>query len=149
MIADFYIDEEDQAQCLEEWQAYHSKKTLAWKERLQWLQAKRMPGHEWWSLNGGHSPLLRPLAIKLLTLGHAAGGSERNWSSHDFLSGKRRTRSSTSTLEKEVYCYTNQRLLDRRRARGKFKKVKKTHYDERGNEVAYPAFCNDWSSEGE
>ena len=86
MIADFYIDEEDQAQCLEEWQAYHSKKTLAWKERLQWLQAKRMPGHEWWSLNGGHSPLLRPLAIKLLTLGHAGGGSERNWSSHDFLS---------------------------------------------------------------
>ena len=108
-----------------------------------------MPGHEWWSLNGGHSPLLRPLAIKLLTLGHAAGGSERNWSSHDFLSGKRRTRSSTSTLEKEVYCYTNQRLLDRRRARGKFKRVKKTHHDERGNEVPYPPFCNDWSSEGE
>ena len=108
-----------------------------------------MPGHEWWSLNGGHSPLLRPLAIKLLTLGHAGGGSERNWSSHDFLSGKRRTSTSTSTLEKEVYCYTNQRLLDRRRARGKFKKMKKTHHDERGNEVPYPPFCNDWSSEGE
>ena len=29
------------------------------------------------------------------------------------------------------------------------KKVKKTHYDERGNEVPYPTFCNDWSSEGE
>ena len=99
-----------------------------------------MPGYEWWSLYGGHSPLIRPLAMKLLTLGHAAGGAERNWSTHDFLSGKRRQRAKVSTLDKQVYCYSNQRLLDKRLARGAFKKAKRAHYDEDGNEVAYPVF---------
>ena len=114
VIQEFYPDEQDQADCLLEWQAYHSKKTQAWKEKLQWLHAMSMPGYEWWSLYGGHSPLIRPLAMKLLTLGHAAGGAERNWSTHDFLSGKRRQRAKVSTLDKQVYCYSNQRLLDKR-----------------------------------
>ena len=69
VIQEFYPDEQDQADCLLEWQAYHSKKTQAWKEKLQWLHAMSMPGYEWWSLYGGHSPLIRPLAMKLLTLG--------------------------------------------------------------------------------
>ena len=70
----------------------------------------------------------------------AAGGAERNWSTHDFLSGKRRQRAKVSTLDKQVYCYSNQRLLDKRLARGAFKKAKRAHYDEDGNEVAYPVF---------
>ena len=48
--------------------------------------------------------------------------------------------SKVSTLDKQVYCYSNQRLLDKRLARGAFKKAKRAHYDEDGNEVAYPVF---------
>ena len=120
-----------------EYTAYKNKHG-DWKKAIAWLQVYKLPMHEWWGSWGQHSPLLLPIASDMGTIDHAAGGIERNWSAHDFLNSKRRSSTSSNTLSKEVYYYTNSRLRDQRLARGKGKKRKVVCYDENGHEIIYP-----------
>ena len=138
----FYPDLEDQVKVGMEFSQYKTKSTEQWKKPLIWLQAKLMSPWEFWNMNGGHSPLLRPVALVVLKLNHAAGGCERNWSTHDFLLGKRRASTSASVLSKETYFYTNQRMLDQRQARGKAAKKRRVHHANDGNEVEYPLWAD-------
>ena len=119
VIAEFHPDQDDQVKCWLQFKDYKEKKLDAWKRPLVWAQAKFLSPAEFWKMHGGCAPLLRPVALCVLSLNHAAGGCERNWSTHDFLYGKRRASTAAGTLSKEVYYYTNSRLSDKRRARGK------------------------------
>ena len=78
----------------------------------------------------------------VLRVNHAAGGCERNWSTHDFLLGKKRASTSASTLASECYYYTNQRMLDKRHKRGIAAVQKVKHYDNDGNEVQFPLWVD-------
>ena len=137
VISDFYPELEDQVKAMLEFKSYKNKDTPHWKKPTIWLACRYTTPAEFWIMNGSHSPLLRPIGIRVSQLNHAAGGCERNWSAHDYLCGKRRASSSADTLSKEVYYYMNRRMLDSRQARGKKRKVK-VYYDTNGNELVDP-----------
>jgi hypothetical protein len=138
VFAEFYPDMEDQIKVGLEFQDYKAKGHAHWKKPLVWAQAKHLSPWQFWHLNGHCCPLLRPCALVVVRLNHAAGGCERNWSTHDFMLGKRRASTSVEVLSKECYYYTNQRMLDGRFARGKKAKKQVKHYDTNGTEVMFP-----------
>jgi hypothetical protein len=150
VIADFYPDINDQVKCLVEFHYFKSKSIDAWKSQIVWMQAKFLSPAAFWTMHGGCSPLLRPVALCVLQLNHAAGGCERNWSTHDFLYGKRRHSTSSNTLSREVYYYTNSRMYDTRVARGKKKLSKKRkHCTLNGEDLEYPEWADCYSSGNE
>eukprot|EP00966_Prymnesium_polylepis_P333968 7389374-Prymnesium_polylepis.1 len=83
-------NEEAVGQALTEYNEYHEKKGK-WAKKLIWIRAKQLPPHEFWLEQGRHSKWLGKIAPKLLTLAHAAGGAERNWSTHGFINSRNRT----------------------------------------------------------
>ena len=54
----------------------------------------------------------------VLSLTHAAGGCERNWSTHGLIFSDRRKSQQAATLERNVRMFKNMRLRDRVLARG-------------------------------
>jgi hypothetical protein len=112
------------------------------------MQAKYQTPSEFWDMHGAGSPLLRPVALVVLRLNHAAGGCERNWSTHDFLCSKRRASTSVETLAQECYFYGNQRMLDQRRLRGKAAKHQAKYYDNDGNEIDFPLWVDREAASG-
>jgi hypothetical protein len=138
VFEEFYSDPEEQVKVGLEFQDYKTKGHVHWKKPLVWAQAKHMSPWQFWNMHGHCCPLLRPVAMVVLHLNHAAGGCESNWSTHDFLCGKRRASTSANTLSKEVYYFTNQRMVDKRFARGKKRQREVKYYDDDGKEIAFP-----------
>jgi hypothetical protein len=148
VFSEFYSDEDDQVKVALEFMDYKTKGSAHWKKPMVWLQAKLMAPSNFWVMHGSHSPLLRPLALCVLLLNHAAGGAERNWSAHDFLCGKRRASTGAEKLSTEVYYYMNQRMLDARTARGRPKKRAKKFYNDQGVEISHPEWADKWAESG-
>ena len=55
----------------------------------------------------------------VLSLMHAAGGAERNWSTHGKIFADDRQRQTAATLERNVRMFRNMRLRDHTLSRGK------------------------------
>ena len=55
----------------------------------------------------------------MLSLMHAAGGAERNWSTHGKIFADDRQRQTAATLERNVRMFRNMRLRDHTLSRGK------------------------------
>ena len=141
VVADFYPELQDQSDCAIEYGKYKSKRG-EWAHEMAWLQVGKVPVHGWWQLHGAHSKMLQPLVIEISQLRHAAGGCERNWSAHDFLESKRQHSTSSETLNKKVYFYTNSRLRDQRLGRGKQKR-QPVYYNSTGDQICYPEYGDD------
>ena len=75
----------------------------------------------------------------MLSLTHAAGGAERNWSTHGNIFSIRRRRQKAATLERNVRMFRNMRLRDQAIGRGKQAKKDKEPRE-------YPLHKGDWSS---
>ncbi|KAI3869210.1 hypothetical protein MKX03_021436, partial [Papaver bracteatum] len=65
----------------------------------------------WWEANGGFVPLLRRVAIRLLSQPCSASACERNWSAFDAAQTKKRNRLSAEMLEDLVYIRMNSLML--------------------------------------
>ena len=77
----------------------------------------------------------------MLSLTHAAGGAERNWSTHGFINAdQRKGQQKPVTLERLVRLYRNSRLRDRALLRGR--QAQKQQQEPK----AYPLERGDWSS---
>ena len=74
-----------------------------------------------------------------MSVTHAAGGAERNWSTHSTILSDRRRSMNPTQLERYVRTYRNMRLRDNVLHRGK--KAKKV-----SEPKAYPLNKGDWSS---
>ena len=72
---------------------------------------------------------------------HAAGGAERNWSTHGKIFADDRQRQTAATLERNVRMFRNMRLRDHTLSRGK--QAKK---DKEKEPKEYPLHTGDWSS---
>ncbi|XP_026385177.1 uncharacterized protein LOC113280814 [Papaver somniferum] len=65
----------------------------------------------WWEANGGSVPILRKVAIRLLSQPCSASACERNWSSFDAAQTKKRNRLAPQMLEDLVYIRMNSLML--------------------------------------
>ena len=105
------------------------------------MQAKFMSPAEFWRMHGGCAPLLRPVAVCMLSLNHAAGvvnGTGVPMTSFT---------ASAQTLSQEVYYYSNSKMLDARRCRGKLVKSK-LYFDADGNQIEYPKWGDKQADSG-
>ncbi|CAL9018889.1 unnamed protein product [Prunus brigantina] len=65
---------------------------------------------EWWIMYGTDAPIVRKLAIKVLSQTASSSACDRNWSTFALIHTKQRNRLAHSRLEKLVYCYYNMKL---------------------------------------
>ena len=65
----------------------------------------------WWEANGGLVPILKRVAIRILSQPCSASACERNWSAFDAAQTKKRNRLSPDMLEDLVYIRVNSLML--------------------------------------
>ena len=65
---------------------------------------------EWWFMYGNHGPILRNLALKVLSQTASSLACERNWSIFALIHTKQRNRLSYPLLKQLVFCYYNMKL---------------------------------------
>ena len=80
----------------------------------------------------------------MLSLTHAAGGAERNWSTHGFIRSDLRRSLTTERLERYVRVYRNMRLRDR--ALGQGVAAQKERARALKDPKEYPLHTGEWSS---
>ena len=149
VFAQFYDDEDDQVKVFLEFQAYKARSHPNWKKPLVWAQIPHLNPWQFSNSHGGCSPLLRKVVMVILRLNHAAGSCERNWSTYDFLYGKRRASTSVETLASEIYYYTNQRMQDGGHARTlKKPKRQRKFYEDEANEIQFPLWKDKEANSG-
>jgi len=78
-----------------------------------WDSAESMDAVEWWQTHGGTWPVLRSVALKVLSHPSSASGCEHNWSAYEFVHNKKRNRLTLARAGDLVYVYTNLRLVAR------------------------------------
>ncbi|GBG87440.1 hypothetical protein CBR_g45498 [Chara braunii] len=74
-------------------------------------QASQQPPALWWKAFGSKHDLLAPQAIKLLGQASSSAACKRNWSLHELIYGRRRTKVMPERMAKIVYNSWNVRLL--------------------------------------
>ena len=131
----------DVSEALDEYHEYHDKKGRFANKPLLWVRASKVSPAEWWLRDAPKLKWLNEVASRVLSLNHAAGGCERNWSTHGLLNGKLSQSQKASTLEQRTRLHRNMRLRDRIIGRGQ---VAKKIND--GVPKAYPLEGLDWSS---
>lgn len=105
------------------------------------MRASKVSPADWWLRDAPKLKWLNLVGSRVLSLNHAAGGCERNWSTHCLLNSRLRTSQKSSTLEERTRLHRNMRLRDRIVGRGR---VAKKANDE--GPKAYPLEGLDWSS---
>ncbi|KAI3896951.1 hypothetical protein MKX03_026710, partial [Papaver bracteatum] len=65
----------------------------------------------WWEANGSYVPLLKRVAVRLLSQPCSASPCERNWSAFDAAQTKKRNRLTPGMLEDLVYIRVNSLML--------------------------------------
>ena len=69
------------------------------------INAKELEPAAWWSLYGGHLPLLSKFAPMILAQAVAASAAERNWSIYGQIQTANKSRMAHATADKLVYCH--------------------------------------------
>ncbi|KAL0213498.1 hypothetical protein RCL1_007124 [Eukaryota sp. TZLM3-RCL] len=72
-----------------------------------------MSGSNWWQMFGHHFPVLKKVAVKLLSQVSTSSAAERNWSVLKFIHCPRRNRLTVDRARKLIYVYENLRLLQK------------------------------------
>ncbi|XP_019158581.1 PREDICTED: uncharacterized protein LOC109155351 [Ipomoea nil] len=67
----------------------------------------------WWSTFGISAPLLRRIAIKILSLTSSSSGCERNWSTFEGIHTKKRNRLESNRLNNLVFVQFNATLMNK------------------------------------
>ncbi|RWR73192.1 hypothetical protein CKAN_00144800 [Cinnamomum micranthum f. kanehirae] len=75
---------------------------------------------EWWLNYGESAPILRKIAMKVLSQTTTSSNCERNWSTFSFIHTKVRNRLTMQKLNKLVYIHYNIKLRNRQRRRREF-----------------------------
>lgn len=67
----------------------------------------------WWSTFGVSTPLLKRIAMKILSLTSSSSGCERNWSTFEEMHTKKRNRLESSCLNNLVFVHFNVSLMNK------------------------------------
>ncbi|XP_057975455.1 uncharacterized protein LOC131162868 [Malania oleifera] len=65
---------------------------------------------DWWMMYGSSAPILRKLALRILSQTASSSACERNWSTFALIHTKQRNRLAYSRLQQLVFCYYNMKL---------------------------------------
>ena len=65
---------------------------------------------EWLLMYGNYAPILRNLALKVLSQTASSSACERNWSTFSLIHTKQRNRLAYPRLQQFVFCYYNMKL---------------------------------------
>ncbi|KAF7153803.1 hypothetical protein RHSIM_Rhsim01G0126200 [Rhododendron simsii] len=69
----------------------------------------------WWSNYGNHTPNLKRMATRILSLTSSSSGCERNWSTFEGIHTKKRNRLDATRLNNLVYVQFNAKLINNKR----------------------------------
>ncbi|XP_058223526.1 uncharacterized protein LOC131333175 [Rhododendron vialii] len=69
----------------------------------------------WWSNYGNHTPNLKRMATRILSLTSSSSGCERNWSTFEGIHTKKRNRLDATRLNNLVYVQFNVKLINNKR----------------------------------
>ncbi|KAK3235129.1 hypothetical protein CYMTET_54648 [Cymbomonas tetramitiformis] len=124
----------------------YSEKEGPWSDPSIWVQARQLAEsgqqHLFWKRHGDKARSLREPGVKSQTGVGTAGGAERNWSAHDLILTKRRSRMQPSTMANWVFCFSNLNLLDKLERKKYRRKRHIVRYD-------YPATWEEMSASEE
>ena len=109
---------DDVSDALDEYAQYH-KKQGPFAKPLLWVRVTKVSPADFWLTEAPKVKWLNMIGLQVLSLTHAAGGAERNWSTHKFIRSDLRRMSSTAQLERYVRTYRNMRLRDSLARRGR------------------------------
>ena len=70
-----------------------------------------MEPYKWWLTFGAGKPCLQKAATKILSQNPQSSACERNWSTYDWVMGKKRNRLAPANAEKLVYIFHNMRAI--------------------------------------
>lgn len=112
VVNHFFEDADDHANAVSELTKFKLKEGMFSLEIVQKM-ATNQAAWKWWLTNGGSAPTLRRLAVRILAQCSSNSGSERNWSTYNYVHSTIRNRLLSSRAEKLVYMYCNHRLIDK------------------------------------
>ncbi|KAF7150625.1 hypothetical protein RHSIM_Rhsim02G0154200 [Rhododendron simsii] len=69
----------------------------------------------WWSNYGNHTPNLKRMATRILSLTSSSSGCERNWTTFEGIHTKKRNRLDATRLNNLVYVQFNAKLINNKR----------------------------------
>ncbi|GBG76984.1 hypothetical protein CBR_g23315 [Chara braunii] len=105
--------------------------------------ARVKPAALWWEAFGGKLDLLQPQAVKLLGQASSSAACERNWSLHELIFGRRRTKLMPERLSKLVFNNWNTQLI-RSCTRGGKEEVHIPWEDDRPVQAEVEEWYNTW-----
>lgn len=108
---------------------------------LLWVRARKVAPEKFWQQEAPKVKWLNILATQALSVNHAAGGCERNFSTHTFIFSSSRQRLAAQTLARYVKIYRNMRLRDAVANRGVAARKEIASEPKR-----YPLESGEWSS---
>ena len=134
---------QDVSDALDEYNQYHKKQGL-FAAPLLWIRAMKVSPSNFWAEEAPKVKWLNWVGSQVLSLTHAAGGAERNWSTHGFIRSDLRRSLTTERLERYVRVYRNMRLRDRALGRGVAAQKQRARALKDPKE--YPLHTGEWSS---
>lgn len=98
------------AEALLELESYRDQVGL-FAEPEVWRQASGCSAWQWWRRFPFRTPILKRIAMRVLSQTCSSSASERNWSTYDFILSRKRNRLSPIRAEKLVWVFSNRRLM--------------------------------------
>ncbi|KAI8530132.1 hypothetical protein RHMOL_Rhmol11G0032000 [Rhododendron molle] len=107
----------------------------------------------WWSNYGNHTPNLKRMATRILSLTSSSSGCERNWSTFEGIHTKKRNRLDATRLNNLVYVQFNAKLINNKKGKDVLRTKESTHAQgwlvEGGDEEVDPVSGLTWEVIGE
>ena len=115
VFSDISKSPEDTAIALLQFDNEFRNKTLGTFQKpvIQLTASQCVDAAAWWESYGNEIPQLQYIAVRLLSLGLANSAAERNWSIHNFLHSKGRSRLSFQKQRSLVNVYVNTKLREK------------------------------------
>ena len=115
---------------------YKCKTLGSFQQPIIQQSAKMCPiAASWWEANACEVPELQYVAVRVLSLAIANSAAERNWSIHEFLQSKRRSRLGFEKQRMLVNVYVNLKLREKLLRGGALKYYSSEEFSDNGDEA--------------
>ena len=121
------------AACMIQFAEYRKKEGPFAKKHVM-IAAKQMAPATWWKTFGSHLPILKSVAVRVLSQTVCASAAERNWSVYGKIKSKERSRMTHDVGDKRVYCHEALHLKQKRESPDYEEPVEKWDTDDDSDE---------------
>ena len=99
-----WLNEADRALFMAQFTAFRTKQA-PFDRSLMWELASKTPAYVWFANYANLAPVLQSVAMKCTSICPSVSNTDRNWSSFDYVGGKRRQRLSSEKQKNLVFGY--------------------------------------------